>query len=239
MIFLKITVAIVAVLFSIEATAHWWMNPPGDKAEATVLAYTPQVHGKESEGDPSKITLLPELYSRSAPMLRCTGGRVWHVQQSETVGIHLAFFEWVDTDTGSVLEAFRHTPEACMGSIGMKLISHEEPVEYELKNGEKLIFEHTIFRDNSSASSISMLNPKVHTFKTVRVAGKEAANYRDGIGGLNVNQLTQIRIDSSISRSRPPSACVIQGAVRGAANSQSAWEAFEKAVLHEISVTEL
>jgi hypothetical protein len=78
----------------------------------------------------STFTPLPDVYAKSAPMLRCSSGQVLHVKLDDTIGLHLAFFEWDGTDTGSVLEAFRHMPEACMGSIGMTLVSKEKPIAY-------------------------------------------------------------------------------------------------------------
>ncbi|MCX6868779.1 MAG: hypothetical protein NTV46_21770 [Verrucomicrobia bacterium] len=78
----------------------------------------------------SSYTPLPDVCAQAAPMLRCSSGQVLHVKLDDTIGLHLAFFEWDGTDTGSVLEAFRHMPEACMGSIGMTLVSKEKPIAY-------------------------------------------------------------------------------------------------------------
>jgi hypothetical protein len=72
-------------------------------------------------------------------MLRCTSGQVFHVQIHDTASLHGAFFEWDGTDTGSVLEAFRHMPEACMGSIGMKLVSKEKPILYQVGLDRRLV----------------------------------------------------------------------------------------------------
>ena len=78
------------------------------------------------------ITPLPESYRQDAPMLRCSDGEVFRVDTPENLSLHLAWFEWNDTDTGSVLEAFRHMPEACLGSIGMKLVSKEKPIRFQV-----------------------------------------------------------------------------------------------------------
>ena len=78
------------------------------------------------------ITPLPESYRQDAPMLRCSDGEVFRVDTPENLSLHLAWFEWNDTDTGSVLEAFRHMPEACLGSIGMKLVSKEKPIPFQV-----------------------------------------------------------------------------------------------------------
>jgi hypothetical protein len=83
------------------------------------------------------LTPLPELYRQAAPMLRCSGGEVFRVDTADdNLTLHLAWFEWDGTDTGSVLEAFRHMPEACMGSIGMKLVSKEKPIRYTIRGQE-------------------------------------------------------------------------------------------------------
>jgi hypothetical protein len=84
----------------------------------------------------SAFQLLPDIYRQAAPMLRCTSGRVFHVKIHDTAGLHGAFFEWDGTDTGSVLEAFRHMPEACMGAIGMQLVSKEKPILYTVRGQE-------------------------------------------------------------------------------------------------------
>ena len=78
----------------------------------------------------STTTPLPGIYEKAAPMLRCSSGQVLHCKIDDTLGLHLAFFEWDGTDTGSVLEAFRHMPEACMGAIGMKLVERAPPRSY-------------------------------------------------------------------------------------------------------------
>jgi hypothetical protein len=80
----------------------------------------------------STRTPLPEIYRQAAPMLRCTSGEVFHVRIHDNASLHGAFFEWDGTDTGSVLEAFRHMPEACMGAIGMQLVSKEKPILYQV-----------------------------------------------------------------------------------------------------------
>jgi hypothetical protein len=91
-----------------------------------------EINNHQSEISPS-FTPLPEIYANAAPMLRCSSGQVSHVQLDESLGLHLAFFEWDGTDTGSVLEAFRHMPEACMGAIGMKLIEKAPPRSYTVR----------------------------------------------------------------------------------------------------------
>jgi hypothetical protein len=78
----------------------------------------------------SSFTPLPDIYRQAAPMLRCSTGEVFRIDTPDSLTLHLAWFEWNRTDTGSVLEAFRHMPEACMGSIGLKLVAKEKPIPY-------------------------------------------------------------------------------------------------------------
>lgn len=144
---------IVATLAAIEGIAWWWMNPAAVQGEP-VLAYRPRIvdHGSKIEDEripvPSAIQQstidnqqssisssspfqrLPDIYRQAAPMLRCSTGEVFRIDTPDHLTLHLAYFEWNDTDTGSVLEAFRHLPEACMGSLGIKLVSKEKPIRY-------------------------------------------------------------------------------------------------------------
>jgi hypothetical protein len=255
-------------------------------------------------------------------MLRCTGGQVFHVQVDDAIGMHGAFFEWDGTDTGSVLEAFRHMPEACMGSIGMKLVSKEKPRSYvvgldrrgtedrlsvvggqlsveETPDSESprhaslsssspdnrqrttdnssssstlsssstdnrqrttdnssttlsstdnrqrttdnssssssttLLFDHTIFREPGQGRGL-VSSPPVHAFRAVWVSGMERSDAREGIGGDEFDRLRAIRLKSAMSRFRPVHARVIQGAVRGAANGDAAWRAFQSAMLADL-----
>ena len=181
----------------------------------------------------ASTTPLPELYDKAAPMLRCSGGQVFHTQLDETLGLHLAFFEWNDSDTGSVLEAFRHLPEACMGSIGMTLISKEKPIHYQVGN-QSLVFDHTIFREPAQGGGFAAQGPQVHAFRAIWVAGMADSNARQGIGGDEFDNLRAIRLKSALTRFRPSHARVIQGAVRGAANGDAAWQAFESAMLVDL-----
>jgi|GEM_PF-1888127 len=182
---------------------------------------------------PPTTTPLPEIYAKAAPMLRCTSGQVNYSKLSDTSGIHLAFFEWDGTDTGSVLEAFRHMPEACMGSIGMTLVSKEKPVPYTV-DGETLLFDHTVFREPSQGGRGPVGSPLIHAYRAVWVAGLSNANARAGVAGDEFERLRTIRLKCAVNRFRPAHARVIQGAVRGIPNPDLAWETFENAMLKDL-----
>ncbi|MCX6879874.1 MAG: hypothetical protein NTW21_39630 [Verrucomicrobia bacterium] len=179
------------------------------------------------------FTPLPEIYAQSAPMLRCSGGQVFHVKLGANVSLHLAFFEWDGTDTGSVLEAFRHMPEACLGSLGMTLVSKEPPVRYQVGT-EMLTFDHTIFREPGQTAGTAARGPQVHAFRAVWVANMANANVREGLNGDTFDRLRTIRLKCALTRFRPTHACVVQGAVRGATNGDAAWQAFETAMLVDL-----
>ncbi len=166
-------------------------------------------------------------------MLRCSGGQVFHVQLDESIGLHLAFFEWDDTDTGSVLEAFRHMPEACLGSLGMQLVSKEKPITWPMEGGS-LVFDHLIFREPGQGGGVAAFGFPVHAFRAVWVSGRTGSNYRDGLEGDEIDRLTTIRLKSTLARYRPAHARVIQAAVRGAATGEAAWQAFETAMLKDL-----
>ncbi len=186
-----------------------------------------------SDSPSSTFTPLPEVYAKSAPKLRCTSGQVFHVKRSADIGLHLAFFEWDATDTGSVLEAFRHLPDACMGSIGMTLMSREPPLPYQV-GSESLIFDHTVFREPGLPGGITPLASQVHAFRAVWVSGLSAADARTGLAGNSLDHLRTIRFKSALTRFRPTYACVIQGAVRGATSPDAAWLAFQDAMLSDL-----
>ena len=213
------------------SSPHHPLSPFPDPQSSSPPSFLSTLNSQPSTS--STTTPLPEIYNQAAPMLRCSTGQVFHAQLEYSVGLHLAFFEWDDTDTGSVLEAFRHMPEACMGSIGMTLVSHEKPICYQVGK-ESLWFDHTIFHDSGKRGGGATLGPQVHAYRAIWVAGMANSNARQGIGGDEFDHLRTIRLKSAMTRFRPSHARVIQAAVRGAANPDLAWSAFESAMLKDL-----
>jgi hypothetical protein len=310
---LPTTIAAIALaLVTVEGLAFWWMHPTAAGSGEPVLVYRPGAGEQLADGPPSAnrplptanstLTPLPEIYTASAPMLRCSGGQVLHARLDDSSGIHLAFFEWDGTDTGSVLEAFRHMPEACMGSIGLKLVEkapsrtyvvggqglgargqesgirrersdmdrsysrlasqgdrrgagsnqrseigdQEEAIAQgsssistsNIENSklapQSLLFDHTVFREGGGHAALST---PIHAFRAVWVSGVPAADARKGLGGDEFDRLRTIRLKSAMDRFRPAHARVIQGAVRGIADPDLAWQAFESTMLKDLSFT--
>ncbi len=257
--------------FSTLASSPSTINPqPSTSSIASSSIQQSTVDNQQSSISlSSTLTSLPEIYAKSAPMLRCSSGQVLHARIDESAGIHLAFFEWDGTDTGSVLEAFRHMPEACMGSIGMTLVEKAPPRAYvvrgqgtgggdqglgmrdqeqatapssssnstsNIKNSkfatESLIFDHTVFREGGGVAG---LGSPIHAFRAIWVAGVSTADARKGLGGDEFDRLRTIRLKSARDRFRPAHARVIQGAVRGISDPNLAWQAFEEAMLKDLS----
>jgi len=165
-------------------------------------------------------------------MLRCSGGQVFHVSLDNSIGLHIAFFEWDGTDTGSVFEAFVHLPESCLGSLGMILISKEKTIPYHV-DGETLLFDHIILRDHSQGNRVAHAYP-VHSYRAVWISGDTNSNAGYGLADDELIRPRSIRLQSALTRYRPSYARVIQGTVRGAPNAELAWNAFESTMLCDL-----
>ena len=223
--------AIALTLGAIEAVAHWWMRPTGGSQDEPVLVWAPGGRTGNNQGVPathsalpnSSFTLLPEVVAKSVPILHCTTGTVARIDRGDEVTIHMGFFEWDGRDSATVLEAFKHSPEGCMGYIGMKLLERRSPRSYQV-GGASLRFEHTVFREPGG--------PMVHAFKGIWVSGADQL-IGDGASSLD-DQSRRIRWEAALKRFHPTHARVAQGAVRGITNPDDAWQAFEDAMLKDL-----
>jgi len=249
---LSAAIAALLALGMVEALAWWWMNPRQPSASVPLLAYQPPrstpAPGNAAAGDADILGLdspahafpsvipLPAIYQQAAPMLRCSTGEVFHLRISDTAGMHVAFFEWDAVDTGSVLEAFRHMPEACMGAIGMQLVSRQPPIRFDIDD-QSLLFDHTIFREPHADAGPLAPQPLIHAFRAVWVAGTDHADARQGIHNRGFDQLRSIRIHAARTRFRPGHARVIQAAVRGIPDPDLAWLEFQNHILTHLTLT--
>lgn len=171
------------------------------------------------------VTSLPEIVARALPSLRCSTGTASRIDTAEGVTIHTAFFEWDLASSTSVLEAFKHLPDECMGSIGMTLTAHHSPRPYQVGN-ETLSFDHSIFRDPQGEV--------IHAFKGVWVSGSSGL-LGNGLRGGG-EQARQLRWKAGLHRFRPAHARVAQGAVRGIPNPDLAWETFQSTMLVDLKM---
>lgn len=83
-------------------------------------------------------TLLSEIVSSSIRSLRCSTGTAVRIDRDDGTIVHVAFFEWDLAASNNVLEAFKHLPDECMGTIGMTLVKIHPPRMYVVRSQELL-----------------------------------------------------------------------------------------------------
>ena len=229
-IFAPVTM-IALLLAATEATAYWWMHPAAVGLDDPVLTYTPRLQtidspaGEGTDAIHSTITPLPEIVDYSLPSLRCSTGSAARIDRDDGVTIHLAFFEWNQADSANALEAFRHLPEECMGTIGIKLTETLPPRSHTF-GGETVWFDHTVFRDPRGQI--------IHAFKGTWVSGASNLIGPSFRGGSS--QWRQIHWKAALHRFRPAHARVAQGAVRGLYRPDDAWQAFQSAMFPNLEM---
>lgn len=218
---MKGLVFLISGVLAAEGFAWWWMNPPPEGDGGPVLVWR-----EPESGEGFRVTARPDSYARSAPMLRCSSGGVWTVEPDEGAPMFLAFFSWDATETGAMLEGFKHMPEECLGAAGLRLLRIEKPKELELEDGTRLVFDHTVFRHGAASGPHPELDPQIHAFKAVWLSTDGTSRLRDGLFGAGQKDLREIRWRAALSRFRPASTRVVQGAVHGAADGDDAWRKF-------------
>ena len=196
--------------------------PPTDHSSSSIQNPKSKIQYPASVTD-CRYTLLPEIVARSLPSLHCSTGTAARVDRDDGASIHLAFFEWELADSTSVLEAYKHLPEQCMGAIGLTLTSRQPPRFFQV-GSEQLAFDHTVFRDPAGVI--------LHAFKGTWVSGASTLLGRGLRGGAE--QARRLRWTAAIKRFRPAHARVAQGAVRGIPNPDLAWLAFQDAMLVDL-----
>ncbi len=212
----KILLGLVPVLAS-EFAAHWWTHPPPSENPPAV----PELMAPAGSGG---WTFHGHLYQKVEHSLRCTGGWIADVGEQDGPGMRVAFFRWDQARTVNTLEAFKHLPEQCMGSIGMDLENVFSRRVHESAGGT-LVFDSTLFRPRGGG-------PSVHVFKCVWVSGFDGADLREGILMGNTGlELRRLRLAAALSRFQPTSTRVLMGAVAGMPSEDLAWHRFSSGVL--------
>lgn len=234
--------ATVLALATVEGLAYWWMHPPPTGRDQPVLVWrpSPRPHGaqgaqnaqpnpipEELDATPTEtVTPLPDLAAKSIEGLRCSNGEVARLDRDDGLSIHMAFFEWDALLSSSVMEAYKHFPEQCLGSVGMTLVEHRGSHPYRVGD-TTILFEHSVMREPRG--------PLVHTFKGIWVSG---ANRLIGDETCSLgDQARRIRWQAAFKRFRPAHARVVQGAVRGTSNPNQAWTAFQDAMLKDLGMS--
>lgn len=211
------TLLILALaLAAVEGLAWWWMNPASVAGNPRVLEWN---HVASSPADAAKEwTWHPELVAKYQDSLGCSAGQIAHAKLDGTSEIYAAFFSW-DRSSASVIEAYRHLPEECLGSIGMSLIEHRQPRSFLVGN-QTIDFGHSVFRDHRGII--------VHSFKATWVSGTDKVY---GTGLARLTEWRKVRLQAALKRFQPGHARVIQGCVRGIYDHERAWNIFADSVL--------
>ena len=207
----------VALLALIELGAWIWMHPRQDK-QGPVLSLTYPLAGRTGHFDIAG-------FDKIRPSLRCSSG--WLAAVGEDLGarrIRAGWFAWDSTDSGSVLEAFQHTPEACMGAIGWTLVSRGNPRTFRWADGS-LDFDVTVF-------SAPALIGRLYVFKSVWISEPGSSSLRGGIAGMgSAKALRSLRLAMAWNRFRPDHARVLMGVISGEDDESAAWQRFRTEVL--------
>jgi len=207
---------LVSLLAGIEAATWLWMNPPQRGTEAVLALELPA----------SRLTFDPRAFDEVRPALRCNDGWLGTVGEDHgRRGLRAGWFAWDARDAGSVLEAFKHKPEQCMGAIGWQLTRHHEARVHEWQGG-RLSFDVTEFLDRSGAGGT------LHVYKAVWVSSPLGVSARGGIEGLGSSaKLRQLRLATALNRFRPEHARVVMGVVAGESSEADSWTRFRDEVL--------
>ncbi len=224
----KLRLATILIgLLTTELLAWWWMNPREDQKEVRLLDWNPVNLGidappKPSTGPTSTITWQPEMVQKYRDSLNCSNGSICEIKRDNGATLHAALFSWDNSSSVTAIEAFRHHPEDCLGSIGMKLLQHYPAKIFQVEDQE-LHFNHSAFRDQEGIT--------VHSFKATWFAGKT----QSFVTGISQNDhWREQRTTAALSRFRPKHARVVQGAVRSIHDPEKAWKFFEQSVLHSL-----
>jgi hypothetical protein len=195
------------------------MNPAPQNQHTPRLSYR---WNDSAERDVTRKE-LPDLIRNSLATLKCSSGALARLERPDGVSIHVAFFEWDSNSQGSPLEAFKHLPEQCLGSLGMKWIKNCGTRTLDV-GGQPLVFEHLLFRD--------LTGRPVHSFKAVAVTGASSLTSDGSRGGIE--QWRELRWKAAKHRFKPSFVAVVQGAVRDTVSPHAAWSIFQENILPDL-----
>ena len=131
--------------------------------------------------------------------------------------IKVFYFEWDRLKAGPAMAICGHAPEVCNVVAGFKLLGIEPVRTYSTSHGP-LEFDATVFLDRSGN--------RVYMYKIAWMQGFGAADLRIGQNRLG-------RVRASTQR-HVGSARVLQGAVTGASDTETAWQLFTSEVLEKL-----
>ncbi len=216
------TAAVLSVLAA-EAFSYFWMHPPRPDGPVLVPNLTPPVADRSFEP-------RQEDYEKAREGLMCSGGWIGRLGGNDAPMVHLSWVEWDRAGVANTLEAFRHLPEECMGSIGM--VQEKVYPTREAGNGEqRLVFDSSQFRSQHGG-------PAMYVFKSVWVSGTGAMSQRADFFGFDLGTINRsrlgLRVASTLHRFKPDHTRVLMAGVTGLPSEELAWRHFSREILPQI-----
>jgi len=208
---LALPLAIVAA----EALAWWWTHPPEPEGGRQVLTYVFPADDKTS----SPIAVTETV----TEMLSCDRSQAGWIEGEAGLKINLNYFEWNDTSTSGLADAFTHRPEDCMAILGKKVEAFLPERRYSIDRRE-LVFDTTRFQGEDGRP--------LYIFKLSWAEGMEGLNLlREGSTN---SKARQFKIKSVARRWFPRYARVMMLGVYGAQSDTEAWDLVREKVLPDL-----
>ncbi len=215
---------LVLPVLAAEGIAYFWMNPR-DPAVSPAYPVLPPLT------EDAAFKYIPQAYDDVKDQLFCSNGWMGNLGAGGDPVVRLGWFEWDKAGSTNTLEAFKHLPESCMGSAGMKLQKIHKPRVYG-EGDRTMVFDSTYYQPPGGGMA-------VYTFKAVWVSGRPGMNLRsDVIDGLNMNSLRTLRFSIAKHRFSPVRTRVMLGSVSGLPTEELAWKWFRQECLEKIHWTE-
>jgi hypothetical protein len=208
--------ALPIAVVSSESLAWWWKNPPesGEGRNLLTYAFPPDSGVSLREPVPEGVMSALSCDDADGGLINGGGGRQ----------IKVNYFEWNNTETSGLSDAFGHTPEICMGNLGSKVEAFLPNRRFAIE-GRELVFDATQFRDQDGGP--------LYIFKLAWAEGMEGANIlREGSSGATARSF---KFKSVVRRWFPRYARVLMLGVWGTRNDAEAWELVRDKVLKDLT----
>ncbi len=211
-----------------EAFSYVWVNPARPDGPMLVPHLAPPVAEgsfESRQGD----------YEEARESLMCSGGWIGSLGGDNAPRVSLSWVEWDRAGVTNTLEAFRHLPEECMGSIGM--VQEKIYPTREAGTGERrMVFDSSLFRSQHGG-------PAMYVFKSVWVSGTGAMSQRADFFGFDLGTINRsrlgLRVASTLHRFKPDHTRVLMAGVTGLPSEEFAWRHFSREILPKIQWTEV
>lgn len=199
-----------------ESAAWWWKNPPEPEEGRKVLEYSFPRNRENAEVFPVTKAVEEALFFD-----RSQSG--WISSKGKRVSVN--YFEWNDTESSGLEEAFSHPPEECMGNIGNEVQAFLPPRQASV-DGDTLVFDVTQFRDKGLPLFI---------FKLSWAEGMEGMNLLREGPGKGSDAVRTFKVKAVAKRWFPNYARVLMLGVHGADSDDEAWEVIEETILDDLT----